>query len=291
MKKLFLVIGVTFLLSACGGTKSDPNSNSSANDAKPAASSAEKVKVGDTVAFVSGHDGLAEGKIDSMDGARYKIKYGDSMETKDESDIYPLPKSGVKPQVKAGDMVAAKMESGAYWAGSEVLSVSDDVIEVKGLYYGRTASLAPDKIIVVRAPQVADFKKLKSEKDFSAKAKAMRPQNPAGWKPKVGDRVVAEWSAGSWWVGEVTGLAGSMAKLKWPSSFPASELSFDKLAPLPKAGATMPAVDSFVLVKPDSDSGQWQYAQVTAVNGQSADIKFADGKTRSIKAGEYIALS
>jgi hypothetical protein len=293
MKKLWLMIMASLLLAACGGTKPDSNSNAAGTEGKPAASNEEKVKVGDTVAFVSGHDGLAEGKIDGMDGARYKIKYGDSIETKDESDIYPLPKPGVKPQVKAGDMVAAKLESRSWWAGSEVLSVSDDVIEVKGLFYGNTASVAPDKIIVVRSPQVADFKKLKNEKEFSAKAKAMRPQPPAGWKPKVGERVIAEWSGGSWWVAEVVSLASDTAKLKWLATFPNSDLSFSKIMPYPKAATatTMPAVSSYVLVKPDSDGGQWDYAQVTAVNGQAADVKFANGKTRSIKADEYIALS
>lgn len=293
MKKLWLMIAASLLLTACGGTKTDSNSNTAGTDGKPAASNAEKAKVGDTVAFVNGRDGLAEGKIDSMDGMRYKIKYGDSMETKDESDIYPLPKPGSKPQVKVGDMVAAKFSSGAYWAGSEVLSVSDDVIELKGLYYGNTASFAPDKIIVVRAPQAADFRKVKSEKEFATKAQSMRPQPPAGWKPKVGERVIAEWSGGSWWLGEVVSIAGDKVKLKWPASFPNSDLGLDKIMPYPKAGTStaMPAMNSYVLVKPDSDGGQWYYAQVTAVNGTSADVKFADGKTGSIKADGYIALS
>ena len=288
MKKLWAMIGLCVLLAACSGTKTGTDAES-----KAGTGNTEKAKVGDTVAFVSGHDGLAEGKIEGMDGVRYKIKYGDSTQIKDESDIYPLPKPGTKPQVKVGDMVAAKFESGAYWAGSEVMSISDDVIELKGLFYGNTASFAPDKIIVVRAPQAADFRKLKNEKDFSAKAKAMRPRAPAGWKPKVGERVIAEWSGGAWWVAEVVSVASDTAKLKWLATFPPSDLVFDKIMPYPKAATatTLPAVDSYVLVKPDSDNAQWNYAQVTAVNGQSAEVKFADGKTRSIKADGYIALS
>lgn len=284
MKKLWLLILTSLFLSACGASGSVPSFSTA--EVKP--------KVGETVAYVSSRQQLSEGVVESLEGARYKIKYGTATETKEESDVYALPKAGAKPTVKVGDMVAAKTESGAnYWAGAEVLSINGDVVEVKELVYGKTMSLAPDKILVVRPAAAAEFQKVKAEKDFSAKAVQGKPRPSAGYKPKVGDRVVAEWMANSWYDGEITGVTGEKAKIKWSRSFNDSEVAFDKVIPYPKAesSTTLPVAGSYVLVKPEGGPGQWSYAQVTAVNGNSADVKFADGKTRAIKADDYIALS
>lgn len=283
MKKIWLTITASLFLTACGAGGIVP-AGLTATEVKP--------KIGETALYQSQREGLTEGVIENIDGTRYKIKYGTSVATAEESDVYPLPKAGAKPNVKAGDMVAAKISSGSYWAGAEVVSVNGDVIEVKDLFYGNAVSLSPDKIVVVRAPAVAGLQKFKSEKDFSTKAKQAKPSPPAGYKPKVGDHIVGEWSAGAWWVGDVTEVAGEKAKVKW-ESFPVTEMTFDKIIPYPKAetATQMPVANSYVLVKPAGGSGQWFHAQVTSVNGNSAEVKFADGKTRPIKADEYIALN
>jgi len=283
MKKLFLIISVSLFLSACGAIGSGPSGSSA--EVKP--------KIGDTVTFPFSREGYGEGTVESIDGSRYKIKYGNSTETKEASDVYGLPKAGAKPALKVGDMVIAKLESGAYWAGVEVISVSDSVVEVKELWRGGTKSLSFDQVIVVRPAAVAEFRKLKGENEFTAKAKQARPHPPAGYKPKVGERVVAEWSGNAWWVGEIVSVSSDKAKLKWLATFPESELDLARIMPFPKAATakTLPAANSYVLVKPSSDSGQWTYAQVTVVNADSAEVKFANGKTQPIKADEYIALN
>ena len=131
-----------------------------------------------------------------------------------------------EPTEKVGDVVVAKLEDGAYWSGVEVLSVNGDVIEVKEFWHGKTKSLSADKILVVRPAAVAEFQKLKAENEFSAKAKQAKPRPPAGYKPKVGDRVVAEWSGNTWYDGEVLSITGEKAKIKC-QNFKESELGFD----------------------------------------------------------------
>jgi exosome complex RNA-binding protein Csl4 len=61
--------------------------------------------------------------------------------------------------------------------------------------------------------------------------------------------------------------------------------------PKAETSTTLPKQGDFVLVRPADDKGQWYYAQVTSVSGQTAEAKLADGKTRSIKADEYLALN
>lgn len=281
MNKLWLIILTSVFSMACGasGGITQPGATTAA-EAKP--------KPGETAIFKVSREGFGEGIIEGVTGAQYVIRYGDSTVNKEDSDVYALPKGGTAKSVKAGEMVAAKIESGGkYWAGAEVVSANGDVIEVRDLYRGTTANLAPDKIVAVRPAAAADLQKLKAEYDFKRRANSARPRADAAWKPKPGERVVAEWSANSWWNGTIGAIKGDRAVIKWGSNFKDSELGVDRLMPYPKAGA-LPAADSYVLVKPDSDNGQWFYAQVT---GGAGEVKFPDGKTRTVKPGEFIALN
>lgn len=285
MKKLWLMIAVSLLLAACGGTVTKPDSGG-------ASSTATAPKVGDTVVFKTSRQGYHEGKVEKLEGSRYEIKYGTSTSKVESIDVHALPKAGEKLNVQPGDAVAAR-GSGTYWPGSIVKSVTPDLIEVEVIESGNTLSVPHEKAIKVSPASAAEIKKYADEMSFLKKAKAKRPTAPAGYKLKPGERVVAEWSAGAWWPGEVISVTGEKVKLKWPASFPDSELPLEKVMPYPKAetATVLPKQGDFVLVKSADDKSQWQYAQVTSVSGPTAEVKAADGKTRSIKADEYIALN
>lgn len=53
----------------------------------------------------------------------------------------------------------------------------------------------------------------------------------------------------------------------------------------------MPKVEDYVIVRPTSETGEWKFAVVTAISGREAEVKFGDGKTQKVKAGDFIALS
>ena len=283
MKQLWLIAAVSLLVAACGGAGTKNGSETS---------SAPAPKVGDTVVFKFSRQGYVEGKVDKIEGSRYEIKYGTSTSKVESTDVHALPKAGEKVSVQAGDVVVARARE-SYWPGGVVKSVSPDVIEVEVIENGNTISAPHERVIKVSPASAAEFKKYAGEVGFLKNARAKRPKAPAGYKPKQGERVVAEWSANAWWVGEVTNVSGDKAKIKWFASFPESELPMEKIMPYPKAetATTLPKQDDFVLVKPADDKSQWHYAQVTSVGGQTAEVKLADGKTRSIKADEYIALN
>lgn len=291
MKKLWLIVSASLLLSACGSLTSKSNSNNSNSSEKDASSSA-KPKAGDTVVFKISNDSYGESKIDSIDGTRYKIPYGSTVNTVDETDVYPLPKPGAKSNVKVGDFVVAKLGTDLYWTPSEVLKVSDSAIDVDPLSGGSTSSLAPEKIISVHPAAVEEFKKLKAAKQFAAKAQSMRPTTVGTYVPKRGDVVVAAWGPSSWYTAKIISVSGDSAKIDW-DVFSDSDLSIDKVAPFPRVGSTGAAVSvgSIVLVKPKYEKGTWDFAEVTSVNGQNIDIKLGDGETRSIRADEYIAMN
>ena len=285
MKRLWLMVATSVLLTACGGAGTKP-------DGGGAGSSATALKVGDTVVFKTSRQGYHEGKVEKVEGSRYEIRYGTSTEKVESVDVHALPQAGEKLNVQPGDAVAVHSDN-IYWPGGVVKSVTPEVIEVEIIESGRELNVPHEKVIKVSPASAAELKKYADEMGFLKKAKAKRPQAPAGYKPKPGDRIVAEWSAGAWWPGEVISVSGEKVKIKWPASFPDSELPLEKVMLYPKAGTTtaMPKQGDFVLAKPGDDKSQWQYAQVTSVSGQTAEVKLANGKTRSIKADEYIVLN
>ena len=77
-----------------------------------------------------------------------------------------------------------------------------------------------------------------------AAAKKRHPRVPEGYRPKKGEQVVAQWSEGSWYTGQVDSISGERATVSWPgSSFKPSEIQTTRVAPYPSAaGAELPAV-------------------------------------------------
>src|SRR6185295_16075441 len=283
MRKL-LILGLISLLTACSqGSKS-----STTTDGKNVDAGAKPV-VGDTAVYKFSRQGYVEGKVQSIDGTRYKLMYGQSPQTVDAVDVYALPKPGAKADVKPGDIVVAHQRD-AYWPGAEVKSVNGDVVEVEVISNGDSLSVPPEKVIKINSAAAAEFKTYAQEVAFLKDAKTGRPHPPTDYKPKAGQRVVAEWTDHTWYIGNVVSASPSKATVKWPASFPQSQLTLDKVLPYP-APAASPKQNDFVIVKQDSENQSFAYAKVTSVNGASVDVKLADGKTRTVKQGDFYLVN
>lgn len=283
VKKLSLLLALVSLLSAAcsGGSKTSSTDSEKSASAKPA--------VGETAVYKFSRQGYVEGKVQSIDGTRYKLMYGQSAQTVDAVDVYALPKAGAKAEVSPGDIVVAHQRD-AYWPGAEVKSVNGDVIEVEVVSSGDSLRVPPEKIIKINSAAAADFKTYAQEVAFLKSAKTGRPHPPADYKPKAGQRVVAEWTDHTWYIGNVVSASPSKATVKWPASFPQSKLTFDKVLPYP-APAASPKQNDFVIVKQDSENQAFAYAKVTSVNGSTVDVKLADGKTRTVKQGDFYVVN
>lgn len=282
MKRLCLFLSLLLSLAACGGKTAGTDSDKSG-------SSAAKPAVGDTAVFKFSRQGYVEGKVQSIDGTRYKLMYGQSPQTVDAVDVYALPKPGAKADVKVGDIVVAHQRE-AYWPGAEVKNVNGDVIEVQIVSNGDTLNVPSEKLIKINAAAAAEFKQYAQEVAFLKNAKTGRPHPPADYKPKAGQRVVAEWTDKTWYIGDVVSASPSKATIKWPASFPDSQLTFDKVLPYP-APAASPKINDFLIVKQDTESQSFAFAQVTSVNGSSVEVKLADGKTRTVKQGDFYVVN
>jgi len=279
MKQLCVVILVLFGLTGC----------STASRSESVADAKKPLAIGDSAVFKFSKQGYVEGKVTSIDGTRYQMLYGQSTQTVDAVDVYALPKSGAKAEAKPGDIVVAYQRE-AYWPGGEVKSVNGDVVQVQTIAEGDTLNLPPEKIIKVNSAAAAEFRQYGQEVAFLKAAKNGRPHPPADHKPKTGERVVAEWTDKVWYIGEVVSTAAGKAKITWPASFPQSELTFEKVLPYP-APAASPQLNDFLIVKLDSEKVAFAFAQVTSTNGGNIEVKLADGKTRSVKQGEFYLVN
>lgn len=298
MKRILTITSLAFLLSACGapggnnnGTNPDSANKAGSAETKPDAPAA--IKAGDTVVARWSSDSFYEGKVESIDGSRARIAWSDNSSPSqvDMADVYALPKAGAKPDVKVGDVVLGKRSTGTYWNGAEITSITDGVYVVKYTNDNNTGNLPPEKIVAISAATAADFKSQAGKNDFLTKAQAGSPVRPAGYKPKVGDRVLGEWTSKSWYPAKVTAIAGGKATLAWEDNSKPTELAFDKFFAFPTAANSSPAsTGDYLIVKPASGNGKWDYAQVTSATGGAVEAKMADGSTRSLKPGDYVVV-
>ena len=232
----------------------------------------------------------SEGRVESIEGQRARILWTDNHSPADVElvDVYELPKAGGETNLKAGDYVLAKRSTWPDWEGAQVTMVSPGVINIKYASDLEDGVLPPEKVIAVAPAAAATIKADAARTEFLKKARALLPQAPPGYKPKVGARILGAWTATFWLGGRVKSIRDDKALIEWEGP-PPGEVTLDRLVPypMPEDGVT-PLVGDYLLVKP-SISG-WDYVQVTSVIGTEIEVKDAYGESRKIKRGEFVVL-
>lgn len=294
LNKICLIAIFTIMFLGCsltGGTKTEETNTADTTDTKPAESS--EMKEGDTVVAKWSGNSFYEGKLEKIDGNKMKVKWldGSNPSDVDKTDVYAIPNSDTKPDVKVGDMVLAKIQSNSYWNGAEITKIDGDVFTVKGVGRSDTTNLDANKIIKITAATAANFKDKAKSGDFLKEAQSKSPAPAEDYKAKAGDKVVALWSAKSWYSGKVTKVNGDKITVAWDDGTKPKEVDADKVLPFPNASNTeLPKADQFVLAKPVSGT-KWVYAKAVSVKDKNVEIEEPGNKTRSLKAGEVIPLN
>ncbi|HQX56621.1 MAG TPA: hypothetical protein PLP07_11885 [Pyrinomonadaceae bacterium] len=272
--KLTLLIVAIALLSGCGITSKLGGGGTP--------------QVGETVLFKSGPITYSEGKIEKIEDGKFEIRAGTKIAKADSADVYAIPAKGQKADVKPGDNVVA-FNYEIYWEGGEVKNVTADLIEVEKASGGKL-NVAPDKVIKVSPTATAIIKQTIETRAFDDLGKSKKPVLPKDWKPKDGEKVAAQWSFGSWHVAIIKHVNANNIDIDWQNGWSDGTVGLDKVAPYPTATNPFPAVGDYVILKPQSDTEEWKFATVTAVNGAEADVKLADGKTKKVKNLDFIPL-
>lgn len=296
LNKIIILVIFSLLILGCsltGGTKTDETKSTETAENKPEKpAETERIKEGDTVVARWSGNSFYEGKVESIDGNKIKVKWSDGSNPSDvkKADVYEMPKGDTKPDVKAGDMVLAKISTNTIWNGAEVESVDGNVFKVKAIGSSNTKDLDGNKIIKVSSETAASLKDQAGSTDFLKQAQAKKPGVPKGFKPKKGDKVLAQWATNSWWTGKVNDVNGGKVTVAWDDGSRPSQVDENNVLPDPaKAKSEMPTENQFVLAKPTSGS-KWVYAQVAGVKDNNIEIKDSKGNTRTIKEGEFVLL-
>ena len=281
MKKLLTILIASVIFSACSAATGKLTDQPSESGAKP--------QVGETVVFKTGPINYSEGKVEKVDGGKYEIRAGNNIGKADAADVYALPKTGAKSDIKPGDFVVA-FANEIYWTGSEVVNVTADLVEVEKASGGKL-NVAHDKIIKVSPTAIADIKQNVQIKAFDDLGKTKKPVTPKNWKPKSGDKIAAQWSFGSWHTAIIKTVTPNKIDIDWQNGWNDGTVAADKIAAYPNASDAPPKIGDYVIIKPQSDMSEWKFATVTAVNGQESELKLADGKTQKLKIGDFIVLN
>ena len=285
MKKNLLILILGMFLTACGmlgGKDGNTAKNDTGGGGKP--------QVGETAIFKSNGANYSEGKVEKIDGTKYEIRAADYIAKPDASDVYAVPKVGAKADVKNGDFVVVYSGKGIYWTGGEVKNVTDAIIEVEPAT-GSKINAAPDKVLKVTPAATADIKQAVELKAFTEIGKTKKPVLPKDWKPKKGEKIAAQWSFGSWHTAIIKNVNAANIDIDWQNGWSDGTVAKEKVAPVPNSSDALPKTGDYVIVKPQSDSEEWKFATVTAVNGSEVELKFGDGKTAKLKAGDFVVMS
>ena len=291
LKNLCLMTVLSIFLVGCNLSMGKKAGNNPVTDTTKTEETA-KFNVGDTVVAKWTGNSFYEGKIEEIDSGKITVRWNDGSSASkiDESDVYAIPKSGNTPDVKVGEMVLAKVGSSSYWNGAEIVEIEDGVYGVKTVENAQTSSVDANKILKITPATAANLKQKAGSTDFLKNAQSKKPEMAANYKPKKGDKVLAQWSTSSWWSGIVTKIDGGKTTIAWDDGSKPSDVTNDKVMAHPtESNAKIPAVGQFVLVKPETGS-KWIYAQTVSVENRNIEIKDSTGKTRTVKADECVPL-
>lgn len=300
IKKVALALLLAAFAVGCG--KSETNTANTSNTSVKLADG--KIEKGDLVVVPSSvsKNMFLEASVLTVEGSRVGVAIvrknspTAQIESAQLPEVYEVPGKGQRTDVKVGDIVLAKGESGDFepWFGGEVVSVNESNVMIKNLGDDKPArGFSADHLIKPSETTITALKQSGSSTMLLSKATKYRPVLVEGYKPKLGDRVIGEPSlAGYWYSGAISKLeesrgGGSLVWVKWDDPNNKSTERVYTVIPLANAAKLpVPVVGRYLLVKPESP-GRWPYAEVTSVNGSAVEVKLEDGTTRTLSPGDF----
>ena len=107
-------------------------------------------------------------------------------------------------------------------------------------------------------------------------------------KPKVGDLVVAKWSAGSYYQGKIDKIDGARMTIGWEDKSQSTVVDATDIYTIPTAG-TVPDVKQGDMVLAKTASGSyWNGAEVTGIDAGVYKVRVVTGTSSVNVAGEKI---
>ena len=120
-------------------------------------------------------------------------------------------------------------------------------------------------------------------------AGALIPAGVAGSsKPKIGDTIVAKWSAGSYYEGKVEKVNGAKMTISWEDKSQSTVIDETDIYTIPAAGAAPDVKQGDMVLAKTASGNYWNGAEVTGIEGGVYKVRVVTGSTAVNVSGEKI---
>ncbi len=107
-------------------------------------------------------------------------------------------------------------------------------------------------------------------------------------KPKVGDTVVAKWSAGSYYEGKIEKIDGEKVTIGWQDKSQSTVIDATDIYTIPTTGTTPDVKQGDMVLAKTTSGSYWNGAEVTGIEAGVYKVRVVTGSTAVNVAGEKI---
>jgi hypothetical protein len=205
------------------------------------------------------------------------------------ADVYRIPGSwtGLRP-----GMLAICRTEPRQWAGCRVESVSKRTIaasDAKGRHVelDRNQLLLPTAVTLLNLEHHFGLARQQAEFEL-AFSRAGRPTPPPGWRPSLGEKVVARLGSG-WFSAKVHEITDDALYVAWAGDDQITEVASGDLVPQPTSH-DVATRGSHGLARPASPEQPWMPVRVVAISDDTLTITDAAGRKLHARARDILPL-
>ena len=233
-------------------------------------------------------DGFHEGTLITVQGRLVTVGWDDGAPERSY-----LPRGWVRSTDRAGRVAPgewALCRPAEAWELCRVDGVQPGRVQTSLTSGGRQAVLRPRQVFPVPEGLRRWAGELGSERLAQARRQLLltgaRPAS-AGQAVQVGQRVLAEWQAASWWVARVVRVDKDLLTVRWVDGGGEQSLPPARVAPLePDAEQVLRAED--IALCTWGESGQWWAAFVERAAQGQIEVTYSDGSKGQLAPGQCL---
>jgi hypothetical protein len=235
---------------------------------------------------------FGEGQVLSVHGEQLRVQIlgRDESSLVPVGDVYVLPPAGQRHL--PNDLAICGSESGI-WVACRIVGEVDGRLRVvtsaeRELVLEKNRVLDPSPVTELNLRR--HFELLRAKQEFvDAARRAGLPRIPAGFQPKVGERVVAP-RRGDWYGARVKEVSEEGISVEWQGRGEVEVIPPSVVAPEPPYVGTPFVAGQFALQRPETPGARWRPVVVRAVGQEGIKVADITGAKQTVSASDLVPL-